>query len=81
MFVGLAVTFRFEEVTKAGIELGGEFGFEGVEGVHGSFQFFGPVGMRRFHPTLADDIKIVGQGGMEAGFEWGKSHNSKIERG
>ena len=79
--MGLPVAFRFQEVTETGVEMGGEFGFQGVEGMHGSFQFFGPGGMRRSRPTLADGIKIFGQGGVKAGFSRGEGHTGKIEKG
>jgi len=68
-------------VAETGIEMRGEFGFEGVEGMHGDFQFFSPGGMRRSRPTLANSIKIVGQGGVKAGFSQGEGHGRKIERG
>ena len=63
------------------IELRGEFRFQGVEILHGEFEFFSPGGMRRSRPTLADSIKVVGQGRVEPGFSRRESHSKKIERG
>jgi len=68
-------------VAETGIELRGEFGFEGVEGMHGDFQFFSPGGMWRSRSTLANSIKIVGQGGVKARFSRGEGHGRKIEKG
>ena len=79
--MGFPVTFRFQKVTETGIELRGEFRFQGVEILHGEFEFFSPGGMRRSRPTLADSIKVVGQGRVEPGFSRRESHNKKIERG
>jgi len=67
-------------VAETGVELGRELGFEGVEFLHGEFKFFSPGGMRRSRPTLANSIKIVGQGGVKAGFSQGEGHGRKIER-
>jgi len=79
--VGLSVTFRFQKMAEAGIDLGSQFGFKRVEGLHGELEFFSPGGMRRSRPTLADSIKIVGQGGVKAQFSRGEGHCRKIERG
>jgi hypothetical protein len=61
-------------VTETGVEMGGEFGLEGVEVLHGEPKFFSPGGIRRSRPTLADGIKIFGQGGVKAGFSRGEGH-------
>ncbi len=66
--MGFAVTFRFKKVAKTRVELGGEFGLQGFEVLHGELEFFSPGGMRRSRPTLANSIKIVDQGGMKPGF-------------
>ena len=66
--MGFSVTFGLKKVAEAGVEGGGEFGFEGFEGLHGELELFSPDGMWRSRPTLANSIKIVGQGGMKPGF-------------
>ena len=79
--MSLAVTFRFEEVAKTGIELRGAFGFQGVEDMHGGFKTFGPGGLHRSRPTLMGNLQVIGQGGMKAGFNRGEGHTGKIEKG
>ena len=74
MVVSFAVTFGFKEVAETEVELGREFGFEGFEGEHGSFQFFGPGGLHRGRPTLLGHLQIIGQGGVKAGFSRGEGH-------
>ena len=79
--MSFAVTFGFKEMAKAGMEMGGEFGFKSFEVLHGELESFSPGRMRRSRPTLADRGQIFSEGGVELGFGWGKGHRRKIERG
>ena len=68
-------------MAKAGVELGGEFGFKSFEVLHGELESIRPGGMRRSRPTLADHGQIFSEGGVELGFGLGKRHEMKIGRG
>lgn len=61
-------------MAETGIEMGGEFGLQGVQSMHGGLKTFGPGGLRRGRPTVADSSQVVAQGGVEAGFSRGKGH-------
>ena len=78
--MGFPVTFRFQKVAETGVELRGEFRFQGVEALHGEFQFFSPGDLHQGCPTLLGDSQVIGQGGVEPGLSGRKGHLGKIER-